>query len=239
MSKQLRALALLSITPGETYASKEGRFITSDLMLVASALALPWALIVNHTDGTVAADVAVCSGGSPGTWPVQLSATPGTVTRGTKLMLTSNGTVKAHDGSTSARIVAEACESGTANELIECVLVTPYFSGPQVIVDVDGATLTAAQSGAVISNLGASGAAAFVLPAAVPGLQFVFLVEVAQALQIDPDGTETIALPSTGVQGAAGKYLVADAIGEKVHLVCVSAGTWDVIHYSGTWTAEA
>lgn len=239
MSKQLRALALLSITPGETYASKEGRFITSDLMLVASVLALPWALIVNHTDGTVAADVAVCSGGSPGTWPVQLSATPGTVARGTKLMLTSNGTVKAHDGTSSARIVAEACESGTANELIECVLLTPYFSGPQVVVDADGAMLTAAQSGAVISNLGAVAAAAFVLPAAVPGLNFTFIVEAAQELRIDPNGTETIALPSTGVQAAAGKYIGADALGEKAKIHCLTAGTWSVESYSGTWTAQA
>lgn len=238
MSKQLRALALLSITPGETYASKEGRFITADLMLVASALALPWALIVNHTDGTVAADVAVCSGGSPGTWPVQLSATPGTVTRGTKLMLTSNGTVKAHDGTTSARIVAEACESGAANELIECVLVNPHFSGPQIVVDSDGATLTAAQSGAVVSNAGASASAAFVLPAAVPGLRFTFVVEAAQQLQIDPAGTETIALPATGVQQAAGKHIWADAIGERIDIVCITAGTWDAISHAGTWTAE-
>lgn len=108
-----------------------------------------------------------------------------------------------------------------------------------VLVDSDGATLTAALSGGVISNLGASGAAVFALPPASVGLTFTFLVEAAQELRIDPNGTETIALPSSGVQGAAGKYLTADAIGEKVQLVCVSAGTWDVVHYSGTWTAEA
>lgn len=107
-----------------------------------------------------------------------------------------------------------------------------------VLVDTDGATITPALSGGIISNLGASGAAVFALPPATVGLDFTFVVEVAQELRIDPNGTETIALPSTGVQGAAGKYLVADAIGEKVRLVCISAGTWDVEHYSGTWTAE-
>lgn len=109
----------------------------------------------------------------------------------------------------------------------------------QVVIDTDGATLTANQSGAVISNLGASGAATFVLPPAIAGLEFIFVVEVAQELRIDPNTTQTIALPSTGVQSAAGKYITADAIGEKVHIVCISAGTWDVISYSGTWTAEA
>jgi len=108
----------------------------------------------------------------------------------------------------------------------------------KTLVDADGATITAAESGMVISNAGASGAAVFALPPAVVGLEFIALVEAAQEMRLDPNGTETVALPSTGVQGAAGKYLTADAIGEKVHLICVTAGTWDVISYSGTWTAE-
>jgi hypothetical protein len=107
------------------------------------------------------------------------------------------------------------------------------------LIDADGATLTAAQSGLIVSNLGASGAAVFALPAATPGLNFLFVVEAAQELRIDPDGTETIALPSSGVQGAAGKYLTADAVAERVSLVCLTAGTWDVLDYVGTWTAEA
>jgi hypothetical protein len=239
MSNQLRGIALLPITPAESFAGKDGFFITANLLLVASALALPYALIVTVQSDTIGASVAVCAGGAPGTWPVKLSAAPGTVVRGTKLMLTANGSVKAWDGSSSAMIVAEAQEAGTADELIEAVLLRPYFSGPQIIVDEDGATLTAAQSGAIVSNAGASGAATFVLPAAVPGLGYTFIVEAAQELRIDPDGTETIALPSTGVQSAAGKYIGADAIGEKVKIHCLTAGTWDVEHYSGTWTAQA
>lgn len=100
-------------------------------------------------------------------------------------------------------------------------------------------TLTAAESGSVHTNAGAAGTVVLALPAAVVGLEFFFGVRVAQALRLDPDGTETISLPSTGVPGAAGKYLVADAIGETVHLVCVAAGSWAVMGYTGTWTAEA
>jgi hypothetical protein len=107
------------------------------------------------------------------------------------------------------------------------------------LVSATGITLTPAQSGAVISNLGAAAAAVYALPPATPGLNFSFLVEVAQELRIDPDGTETVAAPATGVQAAAGKYIGADAIGERVSLVCVTAGTWDVLDYVGTWTAEA
>jgi hypothetical protein len=64
-------------------------------------------------------------------------------------------------------------------------------------------------------------------------------VGAAFELRIDPNGTETIALPSTGVQGAAGKYLVADADGETVDIECTKTGQWSVFGFTGTWTAEA
>lgn len=100
-------------------------------------------------------------------------------------------------------------------------------------------SLTAQDSGTVHSNKGAAAAIVASLPAAVVGLHFRFYVGAAQELRIDPSGTETISLPSSGVAGAAGKYLVADAIGETVHLICCEAGTWSVFGYTGTWTAEA
>lgn len=151
-----------------------------------------------------------------------------------------NQTVSASGGSYG--VVAGVVEDVTTEGVWVNVGVAPLEGVGRkrpVLIDTDGATLTPALSGGVISNLGASAAAVFALPPAVPGLDFTFLVEVAQELRIDPNGTETIALPSSGVQSAAGKYIGADAIGEKVHIVCISAGTWDVEHYSGTWTAES
>jgi hypothetical protein len=65
------------------------------------------------------------------------------------------------------------------------------------------------------------------------------VVRAAQELRLDPNGTETIALPSSGVQGAAGKYLTADAVGENVELICLTTGTWDAVGHTGTWTAQA
>ena len=101
-----------------------------------------------------------------------------------------------------------------------------------------GDTLLAAESGSHHSNTGASGTITLVLPAALVGMEFDFYVGAAQQLRLDPAGSETIALPSTGVQGAAGKYLVADAVGEFVRLVCETAGAWLAFPYAGTWTAE-
>ncbi len=109
----------------------------------------------------------------------------------------------------------------------------------KVLVDADGAAgIDAAYSGYIITNEGATGAATFVLSAAAVGVELTFMVMTAQELRIDPSGTQTIALPSTGAQGGAGKYLTADAVGEWVKLVCVKTGQWQVEGYFGTWAHE-
>lgn len=107
-----------------------------------------------------------------------------------------------------------------------------------VTAHTSSATLTAVDNGTLHTNTGAGGTITITLPSATVGLNFFFAVGAAQELRIDPSGTETISLPSSGVPGAAGKYLVADAIGETVHLTCAVAGNWNVFGYTGTWTAE-
>lgn len=100
-------------------------------------------------------------------------------------------------------------------------------------------TISTGENGTGFSTVGAAGAVTFALPAATVGLNYYFYVGAAQELRIDPNGNETISLPSTGVPGAAGKYLTANAAGETVRLVCAVAGTWAVFGFTGTWTAEA
>ena len=108
----------------------------------------------------------------------------------------------------------------------------------QVIPKTANYTVLAADSGKTFTTVGAAGVVTFAMPAAVLGLKYRFRVGAAQELRIDPNGTETIALPSTGVQGAAGKYLTADADGETVAVECTKAGQWSVYGFTGTWTAE-
>jgi hypothetical protein len=119
-------------------------------------------------------------------------------------------------------------------------IVTLESGVPVTVSDAD-ATVAAADAyrNIHVSNAGASGAVTFALPAALAGMQVTAVVEAAQELRLDPDGTETIALPSSGVQGAAGKYLTANAVGENVSLVCLTDGTWEASNFTGTWTAEA
>lgn len=108
-----------------------------------------------------------------------------------------------------------------------------------VIVDADNRTVTAAESGTTFVSTGSAGAGTFAMPAATVGLNYTFHVNAAQELRIDPNGSETIGLPSSGVQGAAGKYLTANAVGEWVKVKCVVAGAWTIEGFAGTWTAEA
>lgn len=92
-------------------------------------------------------------------------------------------------------------------------------------------------NGKTFANTAAAGAVTFALPAAMLGQWYRFVVKAAQELRVDPNGTETISLPS-GVQQAAGKYISADAIGERITVECVKAGEWDTTEGVGTWSAE-
>lgn len=98
--------------------------------------------------------------------------------------------------------------------------------------------VTPDDNGKVFTNEGAGAARKFSLPAATVGQWYRFVVKAAYELQIDPNGTETISLP-TGVQQAAGKYIGADAIGERISVECVKAGEWETTEAVGTWTAES
>ena len=108
----------------------------------------------------------------------------------------------------------------------------------EVTASAAGAALTEGHSRGVFTNEGAEAAITFVLPAALAGMEMIFYVMAAYELRIDPSGTQTIALPSSGAQGGAGKYLTADAVGEWVRLLCVKAGQWQVVGYTGTWAHE-
>lgn len=97
--------------------------------------------------------------------------------------------------------------------------------------------LAGTDNGKTFTNEGASGAITFSLPAATVGQWYRFKAKAAQELRVDPNGTETIALPSSGAQQAAGAYLTMDAIGEGFEIECVKAGVWEVNWYTGTITA--
>jgi hypothetical protein len=159
------------------------------------------------------------------------------ITKGTDVYAASSGKV----ASTGTIKVGTALEAAAADgdwiEVLPLGAVSGSFGG--VVPKTANYTVTTGDSGTTFTTVGAGAAVTFAMPAATLGLRYKFRVGAAQELRIDPNGTETIALPSTGVQGAAGKYLTADADGESVSIECTKTGQWTVFGYTGTWTAEA
>jgi hypothetical protein len=117
-------------------------------------------------------------------------------------------------------------------------VVMPYGAGgvkKTIEAHTSDDTLTAAESGGVHSNLGATGTIILTLPASAPqGTVFTFAVQAAQELRIDP-GTATIRDDSGQT---ADKYKKADGIGECLMVVADSNGDWATIAKNGTWTEE-
>lgn len=114
-----------------------------------------------------------------------------------------------------------------------------YGLGPVINNTADYTAVNTDCYGGIFSNKGDAGVQTVALPPALIGMSFWVYVGAAFALRLDPNGTETIELPSSGAQGAAGKYLEADAIGEWAYFRCVTAGTWNCYGFAGTWTHEA
>jgi hypothetical protein len=165
----------------------------------------------------------------------------GVITAGALVYTDAAGKVSATAAAGSYHVGRALTAAGADGDLIEVLHCFPMaVSTPTVANATADRTVTAAEANGEIfvSNLGASGAVTFALPAATVGMRVSAVVRAAQELRLDPNGSETIALPSSGVQGAAGKYLTADAVGENVELICLTAATWDAVGSTGTWTAQ-
>jgi len=158
---------------------------------------------------------------------------------GKPVYATDNYTITTTPAAAGVRIGTVASYVSSTKVYVELDVQTDRVRLDSVAVKTADYTVLASESGKLFSTVGASGTVVFAMPAATVGLKYRFHVGAAQELRIDPNGTETISLPSTGVAGAAGKYLTANAAGETVDLECVSAGTWACFGFTGTWTAEA
>ena len=140
--------------------------------------------------------------------------------------------------------LAQVCTSGgDIDSITDCRaghnIALPYGAGgiKKTIAGHTGDdTLTAAKSGSVHSNLGASATVTLTLPASAPaGTVFSFAVQAAQQLRIDP-GTAAIRDDSGQT---ADKYKSASTIGASLTVIADSAGNWATIAKNGTWSEEA
>jgi len=140
--------------------------------------------------------------------------------------------------------LAQVCTSGgDIDSITDCRaghnFTIPYAAGgikKTIEAHIADDTLTAAESGSVHTNLGASATVTLTLPASAPvGTVFIFAVQAAQQLRIDP-GTAAIRDDSGQT---ADKYKSAGTIGASLTIISDSAGNWATIAKNGTWTEEA
>jgi hypothetical protein len=132
-----------------------------------------------------------------------------------------------------------------AGSIVEVLRVdTQVSAAGQAVVEAHAANyiVTVADSGKTFSNTGAAAEVDFTLPASAVGLEYSFVLTVAQLVKILPNGNDqigtasTATVPATGVLNTAGHGIDASAIGCTVTLLCAKAGQWDVMSSAGAWT---
>ena len=96
--------------------------------------------------------------------------------------------------------------------------------------------LTAAESGKVLTNEGATALVYNTLPAAAAGLEFTGIVKDTDGLRFTAGAGDTIRLAGS-VSVAAG-YVEATAIGCAVRLKAINATEWIATCIVGSWTVE-
>jgi len=141
------------------------------------------------------------------------------------------------------RLAQVSTSGGDIDSITDCRaghnIALPYEAGgikKTIEAHTADDTLSAAESGSVHTNLGASATVTLTLPASAPsGTVFTFAVQAAQQLRIDP-GTAAIRDDSGQT---ADKYKSAGTIGASLTIIAESAGNWATIAKNGTWTEEA
>lgn len=93
-------------------------------------------------------------------------------------------------------------------------------------------TLLSNQSGARITNTGATVIRTNFLPSAVPGLSFAIFRTASFQFRTAPVAGQSIR------GGRSGKYIQLDADGDSVTLECVVAGIWEITSQRGTPSFE-
>jgi hypothetical protein len=126
--KLTRENAILPFTPVNDLTGKEGYIA----QLESNGKVVPWYIssakrplgaIVHGTNIDEKTSVALCAGGLSGTVKLKLSAAVTAV--GQELKVDNQGTVSPDPGTGGRTLVAQALETGVANEMIEAVLFRP------------------------------------------------------------------------------------------------------------------
>ena len=95
-------------------------------------------------------------------------------------------------------------------------------------------TLTSSDSGKVYTNEGASAQIVFNLPTAAADLNYTFIIQDTDGIQVVAASGDTIRVAGS-VSAAAGN-IAATTVGNTVQIVAINATEWVATYYVGTWT---
>jgi len=94
--------------------------------------------------------------------------------------------------------------------------------------------LAASQSGAMVTNTGATQLCVYKLPSASSGLNFTFAVTDADGMQINAGASQTIQNAADG--STLGGWVGCTTLGNAITLAAVGSTQWQAIASVGTWT---
>jgi hypothetical protein len=117
--------ALIALTPAADHSDYEGYFVevsAGEASVCNSATDIPIGVIVDGETTSGKDTIALASYG--GTVLVKAA---GNVTKGGYQELTAAGKIQDNDGSGARVLVAIACDSAVADELVEVALITPII----------------------------------------------------------------------------------------------------------------
>ena len=141
------------------------------------------------------------------------------------------------------RLAIVSTSGGDIDSITDCRaghnFVVPYEAGgvqKTIEAHTSDDTLTAAESGSIHTNLGATATVTLTLPgSAEAGTVFTFAVQAAQEFRVDPG---TAAIRDDSGQTAE-KYKYANAVGACLTVVADSNGDWATVAKNGSWSEEA
>jgi hypothetical protein len=116
--------------------------------------------------------------------------------------------------------------------------ITDYSLGSPVTAQASTPlSLTANDSGKVYTNEGASAQIVFNLPTAAAGLDFTFIVQDADGIQVVAASGDTIRIAASATPAAGN--ISTTTVGNTVKLVAINATEWVAVYYVGTWTVSS
>lgn len=166
-------------------------------------------------------------------------------TPGNGLLTTGNNLIVTTAGAESMQIFAGAFSLGVSRDIgmarnaAGVIRVSDGSTGIAALltsrlitVDADGRAVAATESLAVFTNEGAAALDVFTLPTAVAGLQYTFVVQDADGIQVQAAAGDTIRI--AGAVSSVAGTATSTTIGDTLTLVAINATEWVAIGLEGT-----